>query len=106
MEMEEVVIAVETRKSVCRVESPIGDLVGTKGLVEFHLVETQRLACLDENHVGAEGVTSPARGLVDVEVGIENVAVPAGPCCAAALPATDAVVVVLCMLVVPVYRPA
>lgn len=102
MEMGEVVIVVETQRSVCLVEVPNGDLVET-----IDVVETQKLGCLDENRVGAEVVTSPARGLVDVEVGIESVAVPAGPCCAAALPATDAVgVVVLYMLVVPVCRPA
>lgn len=102
VEMGEVVIVVEIRRSVCLLEVPIEDPVGKKGVVE-----TQKLGCSDENRVGAEGATSPARGLMDVEVGIGSVAVPAGPCCAAALPATDAVVVVvLYMLVVPVCRPA
>ena len=102
MEKGEVVIVVETRRLVCLVELPNG--VPDKEDV----LETQKLECLDENPVVDAGVvTSPARDLIDVEVGNEIVAVPAGPCCAAALPATNAVVVVvLCMLVVPGYRPA
>jgi hypothetical protein len=100
VERGEVLIVVETRRLVCLVELLRFDL----DMVD--VVGTQKLECLDENPVDAEVVTSPARGLVDVEVGNGILAVPAGPCCAAALPATDAVVVVLYMLVVPVCRPA
>ena len=102
MEMGEVVTVVETRRLVCLVELPSGVL----DMVD--VLETQTLACLDENPVDAGVVTSPVRDWLDVEVGNGIVDVPAGPCCAAALPATDAVVVVLvlCMLVVPGYRPA
>lgn len=102
MEKGEVVIVAETRRLACLVEPLSVDL----DMVD--VVGTQKPECLDESPVDAGVVTSPVRDLIDVEVGIGILAVPAGPCCAAALPATDAVVVVvvLYMLVVPVCRPA
>lgn len=101
MEKEEVVIVVESRRLVCLAEPPTRDRVDM-----VNVAETQKLEYLHESPVEAGVVTSPVRGLIDVEVGNGIVDVPAGPCCAAALPATNAVVVVLCMLVVPVCRPA
>jgi hypothetical protein len=101
VEKGEFVTAVEIRKLVYLVAVP------RRGHAMMDVEGAQKLDCLNDFPVNAGVVTSPARDLIDVEVDSEIGAVPAGPCCAAALPATDAVVVVvLCVLVVPGYRPA